>query len=200
MKSIVIIILFFLVGEFSISQNIKDWISVEKNEFLLKEVECKSPLFINILDSIIEKEKICEYYNDSLPIGIFYNKISNQLDISIFKKKYLKDKLQEEKPKAFFKYNTHICFIFNTIEEGIFFETGESRIFVSKINHQNENCKIPIIKKDDDIAILSQWIFLYYKENFYLVEENRWCRGIFKEYNFPTSYIMEKNEFDVKNR
>lgn len=149
----------------------------KEKEIELGKLELKSENFKTILDSIIEHEKICDYYKPDLLFTINIKKTSDHASILI---ESIDDKniAFDLKPYGFFYRGKHLflvdgdilaCLLVKT-EIKTKFEYLEYDVFYEEYNDKGQRILRIII--DDSF---SQWEFLYSQGNLTLANKSTTC-------------------------
>ena len=114
---------------------------------------------LNTIDSIISKEKLCEYYNDNLSITIYfqnYNPDTISVDFSFSDTIYPSE---ITRTKGFFKYRNHIIIIISNDSiktNKIFSKTHNNKIFVWQEKTKRYNNYIEVL--DDFFPTFSYFL------------------------------------------
>ena len=135
-------------------------------------LECVEDGFIQLVNQIINQEKACDYYTDSLNfyVSIIEHPLSsNNLHINIFSEDDI-NVILELNPIAILKYKDHTLFIYDYIPKILFNVTNNVVPFVKKRDEQvnTEN----LISSDDSHSF---WLYLFEENKFQLLEHFSWC-------------------------
>jgi len=176
MKMKLLTVLFMLLAFGNINASGK-W-SVKKKT--LQKVECNSNELLNIIDSVLTKDKSCPYYSDSLllSIRILEYPDKNKTFQLIFETGSASQKTTflTINPVGFFKIAKHICFIYYNIPKSLFSSTKESYTFYYKYYTPPQKLKkgeVPLIFPDDDS--FSSWIYDFEENKIKLLEVHQPC-------------------------
>jgi len=134
-----------------------------------------------ILDTIFNAEKKCDYYNDSLLLGLSIRTNSEDIEsFSIqFETQNSKEVMLELEPLAYFKHNKHLCLIYYSLPALLFIKTDNSEVFFynyydeTKINGKDTSKIITIYHMEDDS--FSQWVYYYSKSKFHFYNHYSYC-------------------------
>jgi len=137
-----------------------------------------------ILDSIFFQEQKCDYYNDTLLLGIEIriNPDDSNMFSCQFETNDRKSVMFRTGPLgalSYFKYKEHICLVYFYMP-GALFEYADSvtTFHYQYYNHSDSNNStsndIIIIDYEDDS--FSQWIYYYYDDHFHFYEYFSYCK------------------------
>jgi hypothetical protein len=136
-----------------------------------------------ILDSIFYKEQKCDYYSDTLLLGISVR--LNPDDNSMFSVQFETETRQSVMFRtgthgalSYFKHEEHICLVYFNIPYELFECTDSVTTFHYRYyNQANPN----MLKKEEGVIVdyeddsYSQWIYYYYDNHFHFYENIRSC-------------------------
>lgn len=128
--------------------------------------------FASTTDSIIELEKRCAHYTDSLSFAVSFIEYPGKRDslcISIESNTNIAAILHCN-PIAFFKRNNHYFFVCDTIPPKLFLKISDPVEFSYKIS-ETEDMEDIIVSDDSH----SYWTYLFCNNEFYLLSHLTWC-------------------------
>lgn len=133
----------------------------------IKEVNAD---FVSIVDNLIDSEKKCEYYTDSLFFSISVMEYPERLGKIYLEIESCKDKslIWHFKPLAFFKRNKHLFYVYNAIPKKLFLLMDNPIEFSYEKTERTDD----VITNDDSF---SHWIYLFYNNKFSLLSSFSWC-------------------------
>lgn len=142
----------------------------QKNKaVILEQVELKNKEFSSILDSIFIAELKCNYYSDTLSLGIVI--IVNPEDKSMFsisiESKVSKDVLPSLNPLAYFIQKKHYCIVYNYVPSEFFLQKAVHEKFVNVLDRKRNKHQLDSYEDDS----FSRWQY-YYQNNKFLLESN----------------------------
>lgn len=128
--------------------------------------------FASIADSIIELEKRCDYYTDSLSFYVSFIEYPGKPDslcINICSNTDLAT-ISHLNLGGFFKRNDHLFFVCDVLPAKLFLTISDPVEFSYKI-HETEDTED--IKVNDDSH--SYWTYLFCNNKFYMLHSISWC-------------------------
>ncbi len=137
--------------------------------FFIKDI---NENFVSIVDSIIELEKKCDYYTDSLFFYVSvieYPEKPDSLYIDFDSNTDITD-ISNFKSLVFFRRDSHYFFVRGMISEKLFFLMDDPEVFSYKTIETKEMEDLKII--DDSY---SYWTYLFHNNKFYLLRSFSWC-------------------------
>lgn len=128
-----------------------------------------------VLDSIVENEKKCEYYNDKLIFAFDIKKYKGEYYLTI---ESVNDSniVQALEPYGYFYYDSHLVLINGDTCKKIFSTTKHQRkfkYFEYELNYQKDDKKVIYYFNDDSY---SNWHYLYTKGNLIFKDKFTSCR------------------------
>lgn len=142
-------------------------------------IKNKNEQFIILMANVINFEKQCDYYNDSLCFLIFVHE--NAKGDSIFIYIEVKDKTDFDFdfiPVGFFQQQNHNCFVYENLTEILFEPVRKNQLFVynkwvgntPKLKKRN-----PVIKKIESENDSDFWLYVFVGNKFQLLDHFSWC-------------------------